>query len=189
MTDRAEETAEGTRRRAGRRAGQDDAVALTRSGHALLHLAGDIDAALPARRALVLIRTRIRLVSRRLRRGVWDGRSAVGCALHPGHAPQPARPGNVSHEGRNGGGAHVRRDRFDTALYGEQLSRTCEFPDGVAGMRHVMPGRTTEQAREAMHHCARSIRELRVANLGEWLPIRRLEHVETFITPAQGRLA
>jgi hypothetical protein len=56
MTDRAGETSEGTR--LARRAvelGRDDAVALTRSGHALFHLAGDIDGGIALLdRALVL---------------------------------------------------------------------------------------------------------------------------------------
>jgi tetratricopeptide (TPR) repeat protein len=56
MTDRARETAEGTR--LARRAvelGRDDAVALTRSGHGLFHLAGDIDGGIALLdRALVL---------------------------------------------------------------------------------------------------------------------------------------
>jgi hypothetical protein len=48
MTDRLQETAEGAR--LARRAvelGGDDAVALTRSGHALGHLAGDLDGGIP----------------------------------------------------------------------------------------------------------------------------------------------
>jgi TolB-like protein len=56
MEDRERETAEGIRlARRGAEYGRDDAVALTRSGHALLHLAGEIDAGIALLdRALVL---------------------------------------------------------------------------------------------------------------------------------------
>ena len=56
MTDRAQEIAEGTR--LAQRAvelGKDDAVALTRGGHALAHLVGDLDGGIAlVDRALVL---------------------------------------------------------------------------------------------------------------------------------------
>jgi hypothetical protein len=56
MGDRTQEIAEGTR--LARRAvelGDDDAVALARSGHALAHLTGDVDSGIPfVDRALVL---------------------------------------------------------------------------------------------------------------------------------------
>lgn len=73
--------------------------------------------------------------------------------------------------------------RFDTAsLWAEQaFTNLPSFPMVVAVIAacHALAGRT-EQAREAMHHLRALDPELRVANLGEWLPIRRVEHVETF---------
>src|SRR5204862_2963511 len=47
MTDRPQETAEGVRlARLAVELGKDDAVALTRGGHALAHLAGDVEGAI-----------------------------------------------------------------------------------------------------------------------------------------------
>ncbi len=112
MTDRPQEIAEGAR--LARRAvelGRDDAVALTRSGHALGHLAGDLDGGIALiDRALVLdpnlasawfLGGFLRSLARRTR---WRHR-----ALCARHAPEPPRPGDVSNAGRNGGGASVRR--------------------------------------------------------------------------------
>lgn len=73
--------------------------------------------------------------------------------------------------------------RFDTAsLWAEQaFTNLPSFLMVVAVIAacHALAGRT-EQALEAMHHLRALDPELRVANLGEWLPIRRVEHVETF---------
>ena len=112
MTDHPHEIAEEVR--LARRAvelGRDDAVALTRSGHVLGHLTGDVDGGIALiARALVLnpnsasawflggfLRSLERRTGRRHR------------ALCTGDAFEPPRPRDVSHAGRNGGGASVRR--------------------------------------------------------------------------------
>ena len=111
MTDRTQEIAEGAR--LARRAvelGRDDAVALTRGGHALAHLAGDLDGGIALLdRALVL---NPNLAAAWFLGGflrTWRGDpERRHRALHARHALQPARPGDVSHAGRNGAGASVR---------------------------------------------------------------------------------
>ena len=111
MTDRTQEIAEGTR--LARRAvelGKDDAVALTRGGHALAHFErrprrqhciGRPGACARSEPGGGLVPRRI--PAHRARRSGSGHR-----VFHPRHALQSARPGDVSHAGRNGAGAFVR---------------------------------------------------------------------------------
>jgi TolB-like protein len=185
MTDRAEETAEGTR--LARRAvelGRDDAVALTRSGHALLHLAGDIDGGIALLdRALVL---NPNLSAAWFLGGfarVWDGDSDGAIARFTQAMRLSPLDPEMYRMKAGMAAAHMFAGRFDTAsLWAEQaFTNLPSFLMVVAVIAacHALAGRT-EQAREAMHHLRALDPELRVANLGEWLPIRRVEHAETF---------
>ena len=134
MTDRAQETAEGAR--LARRAvelGRDDAVALTRGGHALAHLAGDLDGGIALLdRALVL---NPNLAAAwflggflRIWRGEPDERHR---ALRARDALEPARSGDVPHAGRHGDGASVRRAlRRRVVMGGEGIQGSAELPDG-----------------------------------------------------------
>ncbi len=112
MVDRAEEIAEGAR--LARRAvelGRDDAVALTRSGHALGHLVGDLDGGI----ALI---DRARLLNPNFAPAWFLGgflrvfRGEPESAIeHIEHAARlsPPGPGNVPDAGRNGTRAFLRR--------------------------------------------------------------------------------
>ena len=150
MTDRAQEIAEGTR--LARRAvelGRDDAVALTRGGHALAHLAGDLDGgiafstgrwcSIPIWRPLGFSAVPPGLARRAGRRDR---------ALRAGHAAEPARPRNVSHAGRNRGGASFRGPLRRRVLWAEKLRELPSFLMVVVSSRRAMrwpAGQTTQR--------------------------------------------
>ncbi len=129
MIDRAREIAEGTRlTRRAIELGMDDAVALTRAGHALAHLAGDLDA-----------RTRLARPGEGAQSEpgaawflggfvrVWRG-DPDGAIEHfgSGDASQSAGSGNVPDAGGNGRGASVRRPLRRSLVMGRKvIPATC----------------------------------------------------------------
>ena len=184
MTD-AQEIAEGAR--LARRAvelGKDDAVALARGGHALAHLAGDLDGAV----ALV---DRAQVLNPNLAAAWFLGgflralRGEPDSAIeHFAHAMRlsPLDPEMF----RMQGGialAHLCAGRFDAASsWAEKAFR--ESPSFLAAISvvaasHALAGRT-DDARRAMDHLRRLDPALRISNLKDWLPIRRPEDLATF---------
>jgi len=185
MTDRAGETAEGTR--LARRAvelGRDDAVALTRSGHALFHLAGDIDGGIALLdRALVL---NPNLASAWFLGGfarVWDGDTDGAIArLTQAMRLSPLDP-EMYRMKAGMAAAHMLAGRFDDASSWAEQAFT-NLPSflmvvGVIAACHALAGRG-EQARQAMDRLRALDPDLRLANLRDWIPIRRQDHFETF---------
>lgn len=185
MTDRPREIAEGTR--LARRAvelGKDDAVVLTRGGHALAHFVGDLDMSIAlVDRALALdpnlaaawflggfLRTEcgdpdsaIDYFARAMRFSPLDPemfRMQAGMAL-----------------------AHFFAGRFDAALsWAEKAYR--ELPSflmvvGIIAASHALAGRSDE-AQRAMRYLRQLDPALRVSSLSDWLPIRRPEDLATF---------
>ncbi len=185
MTNRPREIAEGTR--LARRAielGKDDAVALTRGGHALAHFVGDLDMSIAlVDRALALdpnlaaawflggfLRTErgdpdsaIDYFSRAMRFSPLDPemfRMQAGMAL-----------------------AHLFAGRFDAASsWAEKAYR--ELPSflmvvGIIAASHALAGRSDE-AQGVLSHLRQLDPTLRVSNLSDWLPIRRPEDLATF---------
>ena len=185
MTDRPQEIAEGTR--LARRAvelGKDDAVALTRGGHALAHFVGDLDSSVAlVDRALALdpnlaaawflggfLRARrgdpddaIEFFTRAMRFSPLDPemfRMQAGMAL-----------------------AHLFAGRFESAsAWAEKASR--DLPSflmvaGIIAASHALAGRT-DDAQRAMRHLRQLDPALRISSLEDWLPIRRPEDLATF---------
>ncbi len=185
MIDRSAEVAEGTR--LARRAvelGKEDAVALTRGGHALAHLARDLELSISlVDRALALdpnlaaawflggfLRTErgdpdgaIEYFARAMRFSPLDPemfRMQAGMAL-----------------------AHLFARRFDAASsWAEKAYR--ELPSflmvvGIIAASHALAGRSVE-ARQAMSQLRHLDPSLRVSSLPDWLPIRRPADVATF---------
>ena len=185
MTDRTQEIAEGTR--LARRAvelGKDDAVALTRGGHALAHFGGDLDDSIAlVDRALALdpnlaaawflggfLRTErgdpdeaIELFTRAMRFSPLDPemfRMQAGMAL-----------------------AHLLAGRFEGASsWAEKAFR--DLPSflmvvAIIAASHALAGRMDE-AQRAMQHVRQLDPALRISNLKDWLPIRRPEDLATF---------
>ena len=187
MTDRPQEIAEGIRlARLAVELGKDDAVALTRAGHALAHLADDVEGAIAlVDKALVLnpnlasawflggfLRTlrgepdaAIEFFTRAMRFSPLDPemfRMQVGMAL-----------------------SHLFAGRFDMASsWAEQSFR--QIPTFLAAVAiiaasHALAGRT-EQARTAVEHLRKLNPTFRISSLEGWIPIRRPEHLARFAT-------
>ncbi|GEO41092.1 hypothetical protein SAE02_52400 [Skermanella aerolata] len=185
MIDRPREIAEGTRlARLAVELGMDDAVALTRGGHALAHFAGDIDGSIAlVDRALALdpnlaaawflggfLRTErgdlddaIEYFTRAMRFSPLDPemfRMQAGMAL-----------------------AHLFAGRYDAALsWAEKAYR--DLPSflmvvAIIAASHALAGRTDE-AERAMIHLRQLDPTLRVSSLALWLPMNRPDDLATF---------
>ena len=185
MTDGPREIAEGAR--LARRAielGADDAVALTRGGHALSHLAGDLEGGITLiDRALVL---NPNLASAWFLGGflrVWNG-DPDGAIEHFARAMRlsPLDPEMYRIQGGMAA-AHLFAGRFDTASsWAEKSIR--QLPSflmvaGVMAASHALAGRTDE-ARRAISHLRQLDPTLRISNLDDWLSIRRPKDLATF---------
>lgn len=186
MVDRPQEIAEGIR--LARRAvelGRDDAVALTRSGHALGHLAGDLDGAIALLdRALVLNPNLVSAWFLGAFLRVWHGESE-GAIKHFTHAMHLSPLDPELYRMQAGMAvAHLFAGRFDAASsWAEKAFRG--FPNflmvaAIIAACHALAGRADE-ARLAMGHLRRLDPKLRLSNLTNWLPIRRPENLATFM--------
>jgi TolB-like protein len=187
MTDREQDIAEGARlARLAVQLGKDDAVALTRGGHALAHLAGEIDGGIALiDKALVLnpnlaaawflggfLRTlsgdpdaAIEFFTRAMRFSPLDPemfRMQAGMAL-----------------------SHLLAGRFDMAAsWAEQSFRqspTFSAVVAIIAASHALAGRT-EQAQTAIEHLRKLDPTFRISSLSGWIPIRRPEHLARLAT-------
>jgi TolB-like protein len=185
MTDRPQEIAEGAR--LARRAvelGRDDAVALTRSGSVLGHLAGDLDGGIALiDRALVL---NPNLASAWFLGGflrVWHG-EPDGAIEHFARAMRLSPLDPEMYRMQAGTAlAHLFAGRFDAASsWAEKASRDLPsflIPASIIAASHALAGRTDE-ARRAMNHLRQLDSTLRISSLEDWLPIRRAEDLAIF---------
>jgi TolB-like protein/Tfp pilus assembly protein PilF len=185
MTDAPREIAEGVR--LGRRAvelGRDDAVALTRSGHALGHLAGDLDAGIALLDRAVMLNPNLAaawFLGGYLR--VWHGETDSAIA-HFGRAMRlsPLDP-EIYRMQAGMAMAHLFAGRFDEASsLAEKALR--ELPSfllvvAIVAASHALAGRTNE-SRVAMEHLRRLDPTLHIANLRDWLTIHRAEDIAIF---------
>jgi len=180
MNDRAAEGVEGAR--LARRAidlGKDDAVALTRGGHALGHFGGDLESCIAwIDRALVLNPNLSAAWSlsgfQRISRGEPDDaveRFERAMRLSPLDPEMFQMQTGMAM-------AHLFARRFDAAS--SWLARaSSEAPNvlrvfGFMAAAHALAGRTDE-AQRAMHHVRRLDPALRIAGLGDWVLLRRPE--------------
>jgi TolB-like protein len=185
MTDRMQETAEGKRlARLAVELGRDDAVALTRGGHALGHLVGDLDGSISLLERAKLLNPN--LVSAWFLGGylrVHRGDLEDGIA-HLVHAMRlsPLDP-EVFRIQAGIGLAHLYAGRFGIAAsWAEKAVQ--ELPDFLFALcilaaSQALAGQA-EKARHAMAEIRRLDPTLRIANLQDWLPINREEHRSTF---------
>jgi TolB-like protein len=185
LTDPEREIAEGTR--LVRRAvalGQDDAVALASSVHALAHLAGDLDSGMAsADRALALDPNLAAgwFVGGFVR--IWRGQPEDGIErLVRAMRLNPLSPD--MHRMEVGTAiAHLLAGRTEDALsWAEKASRDKAdraFPIGILAAIYACAGRGDE-ARQAVQQLRRLDPELRLSNLDEWLPFRRPQDLAIF---------
>jgi TolB-like protein/Tfp pilus assembly protein PilF len=185
MDDRPQETVEGTR--LGRRAvelGRDDAVALTRAGHALAHLTGDLDGGVDLvdrAKKLDANRAAAWFLGGFLR--AWRGDSDDAIA-HFAHAMRLSPLDPEMYRMQAGTAvAHLFAGRFDEASsWAAKASRdlpTFLMVIAIIAASHALAGRNDE-ARRAMQHLRQLDPTLRIANLREWLPIHRPQDLATF---------
>lgn len=180
MSDRAREIAEGARlARLAVELGRDDAVALTRGGHALGHLAGDVDAG-------IALLDRARLLNPNLA-PAWY----LGGILRALRGETDAAIENLTHAIRLSpldpemfrmqvgmALAHFFAGRFDMAAgWAEKaLGNLPSFLPAVALLAacHALTGRM-DKAKQSMQRLHELAPSLRVSSLKDWLPIQRSE--------------
>jgi TolB-like protein len=185
MTDRSKETAEGTR--LAQRAvelGKNDAVALTRGGHALGHLAGDLDGGIALLDRALLLNPNLAaawFLGGFLR--TWNG-EPDGAIEYFERAIRLSPLDPELYRMQAGMAiSHLFAGRFDTASsWAEKAFR--DLPSflmvvSVIAASHALAGRMDEALR-AMHHLRQLDPALRISNLTDWLPIHRPDDLATF---------
>jgi TolB-like protein len=185
MTDRPGEIAEGTR--LARRAvelGRDDAVALTRGGHALAHFTGDLDGGIALLDRAIVLNSNLAsawFLGGYLR--VWHGESDSAIE----HFERAMRLSPLDPETyRMQAGiamAHLFAKRFDAAsTWAEKAHGNLQdfvMAASIIAASHALAGRS-DQAKRAMDHLRQLNPALRISNLKDWLPIHRTEDLATF---------
>lgn len=183
--DLPQEVDEGTR--LARRAvelGRDDAVALARSGHALAHLAGELDGGIALiDRALVL---NPNLAAAWFLGGflrVWHGEPDEAIEYFDRAMRLSPLDPEIYRMQAGMAVAHLFAGRFDAASsWAERASRDLSsflMVVGIVAASHALAGRADE-ARRAMDHLRELDPGLRISNLRDWLPIHRPEDLATF---------
>ncbi|WP_296661890.1 winged helix-turn-helix domain-containing protein [Paraburkholderia sp.] len=184
MTDCPQEAAEGTRlaRRAAE-LGKGDAVALTRSGHTLAHLAADLQGGITLLdKALALNPNLAAAWFLGAFLMLWHGETDVAIERFT-HAMRLSPLDPELYRMQAGmATAHLFMGQFDTASsWAEKAFR--ELPSfllaaAVLVSSHALAGRMTE-AQRAMDQLRLLSPELRLSNITDWLPIHRAENLAT----------
>ncbi|NMF89478.1 winged helix-turn-helix domain-containing tetratricopeptide repeat protein [Aromatoleum petrolei] len=186
MTDRPRELAEGVL--LARRAvelGKDDAVALTRCGHVLGHLAQDLPGGIALLDKALMLNPNLAaawFLGAFLKLLHGETEEAVE---HFTHAMRlsPLDPELYKMEAGMAA-AHLFMGHFDTAAsWAERALR--ELPSlllaaATLAASHAHAGRSAE-AQRALDHLRQLDPALRLANVAEWLPIQRSENLATLI--------
>jgi TolB-like protein/Tfp pilus assembly protein PilF len=185
MGDRPQELAEGTRlTRRAIELGMDDAVVLTRAGHALAHLADDLDAGL----ALL---DRAKTLNPNLAAAwflggfvrVWRG-DPDGAIKHFVQAMRLSPLDPEMYRMQAGlAVANLFGGRFDEASSWAARSFQ-DLPSflmvvAIIAASHALAGRTSD-AQRAMQHLRQLDPALRISVLKDWLPIRRQQDLAVF---------
>jgi tetratricopeptide (TPR) repeat protein len=185
MTDRPAEIAEGTRlARLAVTLGRDDAVALTRGGHALAHLAGDVDGG-------IALLDRARLLNPNLAPAWFLGGilralrgETEGAIKDLTHAVRLSPVDPEMFRMQIGMSlAHFFAGRFDLATQWAEKALgnlpNLLAPVALVAASYALSGRM-DKAKQAMQHLRALDPLLRVSNLRDWLPIQRAEDLARF---------
>lgn len=186
MTDRPRETAEGIR--LARRAvelGKADAVALTRSGHVLGHLAGDLQGGIALLDKALVLNPNLAaawFLGAFLR--LWHGETDAAIE-HFSHAMRLSPLDPELYRMQAGmAAAHLFVGRFDAATsWAEKAVRDLPsllLATAVRAASLALAGRSVE-ARRAMDRLRELDPELRLSGLEGWLPIRRTENFRILV--------
>jgi TolB-like protein len=186
MTDRPREIAEGVR--LARRAvelDKGDAVALTRSGHALAHLARDLPGGIALLDKALALNPNLAaawFLGAFLR--LWHGETAEAIE-HFTHVMRLSPLDPELYRMQAGmAAAHLFMGDFDTASsWAEKAFR--DLPSfllvaATLAASHALAGRPAE-AQRAMDHLRQLDPGLRLSNLTDWLPIHRPENLATLM--------
>jgi TolB-like protein len=185
-SDRPREIAEGAR--LANRAvelGANDAVALTRGGHALAHFGGDLDRGIAAVDRALMLNSNLS--------AAWylSGFQRISLGDHADAIERFARAMRLSpldpetFQMQTGTAmAHMFARRFEIASkWADKASR--ELPNilrvcAFSAASHALAGRM-EEARRAMQHVRRLDPALRISNVEDWAVLRRPEDLATFV--------
>lgn len=185
LDDPEREIAEGIR--LARRAvelGKDDAVALTRGGHALAHLAGELDRGVALLDQALILNPNLAsawFLSGYLRALQGDSDAAI---VHFTHAMRSSPLDPETYRMQAGMAlAHFFAGRFDEASAWSEKA-LAYLPDflaaaAFAAASYALAGRTIEAGR-ALDHLRRLDPSLRVSKLDGWLPIHRAQDRQSF---------
>lgn len=185
MTDRSREFAEGIRlARLAVELGKDDAVALTRAGHTLAHLADDLDGAVALLDKALLLNPNLAsawFLGGYLRAERGDPEAAIEFFTRAMRF-SPLDP-EMFRMQAGMAMSHMFAGRFDLALsWAEQACRQLPsfvFVVLVIAACHAHAGRL-EQARDAADELRKLDPTFRISKLEGWIPIRRPEHRASF---------
>ncbi len=185
MTDRPQEIAEGVR--LARRAvalGNDDAVALTRSGHALAHLTGDLDEGIALLDQALALDSNLAaawFLGGFLR--AWSGQSEDAIKFFERAMRLSPLDPEMYRMQAGMAVAHLFAGQFDIASsWAAKAYRGLPsflMVVAIIAASHALAGRSDE-AQRAMRHLRELDPSLRMAELKDWLPIRRAEDLATF---------
>jgi tetratricopeptide (TPR) repeat protein len=186
MADQPKEMAEGAR--LARRAielDKGDAVALTRSGHALGYLADDIQGGIALLDKALVLNPNLAAawyLGAFLR--LWHGETAVAIE-HLAHAMRLSPLDPELYRMQAGMAvAHLFMGHFDTASsWAEKAVQDLPaflLAAAILAAGHALAGRMME-AQRAMAHVRQLDPMLTLATVGEWLPIRRPENLATLL--------
>ena len=185
MADREGEIADGAR--LARRAvelGNDDAVALARSGHALAHLVGDVDGGIALTdRALVL---NPNLAAAWFLGGflrIWSGAQDEAIERFARAMRLSPLDSEIYRMQAGTAMAHLLAGRFDAASSWAEKA-VSDLPSfliavGIIAASHALAGRM-EEARRAMDHLRQLDPALRISSLQDWLPLHRSADLALF---------
>jgi tetratricopeptide (TPR) repeat protein len=181
MTDQPREFAEGIRlARLAVELGKDDAVALTRAGHTLAHLAGDLDGAVALLDKALVLNPNLAaawFLGGFLRAERGDPEAAIEFFTQAMRF-SPLDP-EMFRMQAGMAMSHLFGGRFDLALsWAEQSFRqlpSFAFVVLIIAACHALAGRM-DKAREAADHLRKLDPAFRISKLDAWIPIRRPEH-------------